>query len=98
MEEPKENFALDLQSINFQVALEVFKKEEIVLEGKKENFDLYLIERLFPVLLEGMERLSREIEAHNEKPGEVRERFNPCIFLGQYLMRNNPKHNEEKKT
>ncbi|KAL4476312.1 hypothetical protein ABPG74_010045 [Tetrahymena malaccensis] len=97
MDDIQDNFANDLKSVNFQVALDVFKKEEIILQGKKENFDLYLIERLFPVLLEGLERLSREVEAHKEKPEEVRERFNPCIFLGQYLMRNNPRHNENKK-
>lgn len=64
MEEGCDNFADDLQSVNFQVAMDIFKKDEIVIEGKHENFDLYLIGRLFPVLLEGLERLSIEIEGH----------------------------------
>lgn len=82
MDDNQENFADDLKTVNFQVAMDIFKKETIILEGKSEDFDLYLIERLFPVLLEGLERLSQEIESHSGKPGEVRERFNPCIFLG----------------
>ena len=97
MEIAQDNFADDLQTTNFQVALEIFKKQEIQIAGQTENFDLYLIEKLFPVLLEGLENLSCEIESHHEKPEEARERFNPCIYLGQYLMRNNPKHNESKK-
>ena len=28
----------------------------------------------------------------NEIDSEVKSRFNPCLFIGQYLMRNNPKH------
>lgn len=64
MEEVQEDFTKDLRSVNFQMALEIFKQEDIIVSGRKENFDLYLIDRLFPVLLEGLERLSREVEAH----------------------------------
>ena len=55
------------------------------------------MENLFPVLLEGLERLSREVESYIKDPQDidieviliknifiikkVRRRFNPCIFL-----------------
>ena len=85
------------------MALDAFKKTEIELGGTKFDGDLFLMEKLFPVLLDGLEKLSKEVEIYQtDKESidiEVRRRFNPCIFLAQYLMRNNPKHNEDiKKT
>jgi hypothetical protein len=58
------------------------------------------VERLFPTLIESLEELSREVEllmndesineSHTDNiDPEVRRRFNPCIFLAQYLMRHN---------
>lgn len=49
------------------------------------------------MLVPGLEELSREIDRLvNAQEGEIDEsikaRFNPCIFLAEYLMRNNPKH------
>lgn len=45
----------------------------------------------------GLEELSREIDRLvNSEEGEIDEsiklRFNPCIYLAEFLMRNNPKH------
>ena len=45
----------------------------------------------------GLEELSREIDRLvNAEEGEIdqsiKDRFNPCIYLAEFLMRNNPEH------
>lgn len=64
-----------------------------MVEGKKYYKDLYLVEKLLPTLTEAMIALSKELEElmnnTEQIDPEVRSRFNPCIFLGQYLMRHN---------
>lgn len=67
------------------------KREIVLVDGKKYYKDLYLVEKLLPTLTKGMEVLSQELEQimnnTEEIDPEVRSRFNPCLFLGQYLMR-----------
>lgn len=58
---------------------------------------MYLAKEIYPALVPGLEELSREIDRLvYSKDGEIddsiKDRFNPCIFLAEYLMRNNPKH------
>ena len=69
------------------------KRENVTVGGRKYYKDLYLVERLLPTLTEGMVALSKELEElmnnTEQIDPEVRSRFNPCIFLGQYLMRRN---------
>ena len=66
----------------------------IKLPETDEHYDLYLGRELYPVLLPGIELLSREILRFTEQTESIdpsiRQRFNPCIFLAEYLMRNNP--------
>lgn len=69
----------------------------VTIPGGKEHFDIYLANNIYPVLVPGLEELSREVDRLvNSQEGEIdvsiKERFNPCIFLAEYLMRNNPAH------
>lgn len=67
------------------------------IPGGEEHFDMYLAKEIYPALVPGLEELSREIDRlQNSEEGEIddsiKARFNPCIFLAEYLMRNNAKH------
>ena len=69
------------------------------MPGGTEHFDIYLAKEIYPVLVPGLEDLSREIDRLvNSEEGEIDEsikaRFNPCIFLAEFLMRNNPNTNK----
>jgi hypothetical protein len=71
------------------------------IPGKNEHFDIYLAKEIYPVLVPGLEDLSREIDRLvSSEDGEIDDsiklRFNPCIFLAEYLMRNNPNTNKEE--
>ena len=72
-----------------------------------EHFDIYLAKTIYPTLVPGLESLAREIDRLTSAEGKIinvltkfveqidasiRERFNPCIFLAEFLMRSNPKH------
>lgn len=48
--------------MDFQVSLENMKREIIKVGDTHMYKDLYLIERLLPTLIEGLEQLSREVE------------------------------------
>lgn len=54
-----ERFLEEFKAIEFQVPLENMKREVVEVDGAKIYKDLYLVERLFPTLIEGLEELSR---------------------------------------
>ena len=69
----------------------------VPIPGGTEHFDIYLAKQIYPCLVPGLEELSREIgrlvsAEEREIDESIKQRFNPCIFLAEYLMRNNPKH------
>ncbi|XP_056182333.1 EF-hand calcium-binding domain-containing protein 5 [Falco biarmicus] len=66
----------------------------------KESLDtrIYLLDKLLPTLIPGMEKLLMEVERRNVlSPDKEPTKFNPINFLGEYLMRHNPQYSISRK-
>ncbi|XP_062478394.1 EF-hand calcium-binding domain-containing protein 5 isoform X1 [Pezoporus occidentalis] len=66
---------------------EWFNNEKVSLDTR-----IYLLEKLLPTLIPGIEKLLMEVERKNVLAAEEPTQFNPFIFLGEYLMRHNPRY------
>ncbi|OXB73352.1 UNVERIFIED_CONTAM: hypothetical protein H355_017006 [Colinus virginianus] len=65
---------------------EWFSSESQSLEAR-----IYLLDKLLPTLIPGVEKLLMEVERKNVlAPAKEPAKFNPITFLGEYLMRHNP--------
>lgn len=67
---------------------------------EKESLDtrIYLLDKLLPTLIPGMEKLLMEVERKNVlAPDKEPTKFNPICFLGEYLMRHNPQYSISTK-
>ncbi|XP_014808478.1 PREDICTED: EF-hand calcium-binding domain-containing protein 5 [Calidris pugnax] len=61
----------------------------------KESLDtrIYLLDKLLPTLIPGVENLLMEVERKNLlAPDKEPTEFNPINFLGEYLMRHHPQY------
>ncbi|XP_065588303.1 EF-hand calcium-binding domain-containing protein 5 [Cyrtonyx montezumae] len=72
---------------------EWFSSESQSLEART-----YLLDKLLPTLIPGVEKLLMEVEKKNVlAPAKEPAKFNPITFLGEYLMRHNPQYDTSTK-
>lgn len=57
-------FITSLKDPNLDEILKSLKPLEVTINNQSENFDLYMIEKVLPVLFSGLEELSREVERY----------------------------------
>ncbi|XP_074119878.1 EF-hand calcium-binding domain-containing protein 5 isoform X2 [Sminthopsis crassicaudata] len=55
----------------------------------------YLLEKLLPTLMPGVEKLLMEVEKRKLLQSKKKIKFDPINYLGEYLMRNNPNYQKD---
>ncbi|XP_051848205.1 EF-hand calcium-binding domain-containing protein 5 [Antechinus flavipes] len=55
----------------------------------------YLLEKLLPTLMPGVEKLLMEVEKRKILQSKKKIKFDPINYLGEYLMRNNPNYQKD---
>lgn len=75
------------------VPLDLLAKEWLDNNALTVDVRIYLVEKLLPTLILGIEKLLTEVSDRNlaDSEGFCKD-FNPINILAQYLMRNNPKY------
>ncbi|XP_036624041.1 EF-hand calcium-binding domain-containing protein 5 [Trichosurus vulpecula] len=55
----------------------------------------YLLEKLLPTLIPGVEKMLKEVGKRKLLESKRRKKFNPINYLGEYLMRHNPRYQKD---
>ena len=86
------------QKITRKIPLQVFAAEWFSrIDSSTEN-RTYLMENFLPVLILGCENVLKEAQTKQlVSPNKRDPNFNPINVLAQYLMRNNPKFNNQNE-
>ncbi|XP_055982482.1 EF-hand calcium-binding domain-containing protein 5 [Sorex fumeus] len=71
-----------------ELAKEWFDIEHMTLDTRT-----YLLDKLLPTLVPGVEKMLMQVEKKQlQKESDIPIKFDPITYLGEYLMRNNPYH------
>lgn len=76
-----------LEKTKLQLSVDILAKEWLESQFFDLDTRVYLLDKLLPTLVLGLEKLLVEV---GKRPPE--KHFNPINYLAQYLMRNNPRY------
>ena len=86
-------------AINRQVPLKLLALDWFNTTDPSTETRAYLIENFLPILVLGCEKVLKEAEAKKlVQKNSADHNFNPINYLAQYLLRNNPKYNNQNET
>ncbi|XP_042550352.1 EF-hand calcium-binding domain-containing protein 5 [Dipodomys spectabilis] len=71
-------------------------KEWLNIDNMTLTTRAYLLDKLLPTLVPGMEKMLMQLEKKNIlSAADIPSKFDPINYLGEYLMRNNPSYIKE---
>ncbi|XP_005876981.2 PREDICTED: LOW QUALITY PROTEIN: EF-hand calcium-binding domain-containing protein 5 [Myotis brandtii] len=74
-----------------KIPKETLAKEWFNIDNMTLNTRAYLLDKLLPTLVAGMEHMLMQVEKKKLlSETDIPTKFDPIIYLGEYLMRNNP--------
>ncbi|ESP00971.1 hypothetical protein LOTGIDRAFT_51730, partial [Lottia gigantea] len=79
------------QALARKITIEVLAKEWLADNQATVEMRAYLVDKLLPTLILGVEKLLTVVDSQSLAEKERDANFNPLDFLAQYLLRNNPR-------
>ncbi|ELK26956.1 EF-hand calcium-binding domain-containing protein 5 [Myotis davidii] len=74
-----------------KIPKETLAREWFNIDNMTLNTRAYLLDKLLPTLVVGMENMLMQVEKKKLlSEADIPTKFDPIIYLGEYLMRNNP--------
>ncbi|PAA85876.1 hypothetical protein BOX15_Mlig022953g2, partial [Macrostomum lignano] len=83
----------EAERLSRRIPTELLAKEWLNMERASIETRAFLIDSVFPTVILGLEKLLNEVQRRElQNTEEPCPNFNPINYLGQYLMRNNPRY------